>query len=158
VTVAFTASGDVSDYDTARQDLIKTVLAGEANVAPGAVALTITAASVTISATIAVADEATATSTAASLSSGIFASSSTLETALANGGVTVTIATIDTAPTVATVGSSSGSSDSGCGAGCIGGIVGGCFVPILVLILWVARRRQKAEPTSPTMMAKTAAV
>jgi len=32
----------------------------------------------------------------------------------------------------------SSDSDSGCGGGCVGGIIGGCFVPLLLLILWLS--------------------
>ena len=30
------------------------------------------------------------------------------------------------------------SDGGGCGGGCIGGIIGGCFVPVLLLILWMS--------------------
>ena len=35
-------------------------------------------------------------------------------------------------------GDKEGDDDGGCGAGCIGGIIGGCFVPVLMLILWMS--------------------
>lgn len=91
VTATFTAAGDVSDYDTTTQEVIKGVIAAGAGVTADAVTLTITGASVSITASILVSDGAAATSTAASLSSGIFASSSALSAALAGANLALTV-------------------------------------------------------------------
>jgi hypothetical protein len=67
VTVEFRASGAVVDYDTARQDKIKKILADEAAVKPADVTLTITAGSVNIKAVIMLATAAAAIQAEANL-------------------------------------------------------------------------------------------
>ena len=111
VVSAFTASGDVQDYDSAKVAAIKSVLASAAGVGREQVSLTITAASVMITSEISVPDEATADSTSSSLATGIFASADALEAALSTGGVSgVTVAKIDQAPSAQAVLPASGGS------------------------------------------------
>jgi hypothetical protein len=43
----------------------------------------------------------------------------------------------------------SSNSDNGCGGGCVGGIIGGCFVPVLMLILWLSGSFAKWGCASP---------
>ena len=89
VTVAFTLSGDVADYDSTKQDAIKGVVATAAGVAASAVTLDIQAASVTVTATIAVADTAAAHSMKTTITtSGALSSQSDLQTALTSAGLT----------------------------------------------------------------------
>ena len=45
--------------------------------------------------------------------------------------------------------SSSGGGDEGCGGGCIGGIIGGCFVPVLMLTLWMGNVFESKGCPSP---------
>ena len=99
VTVAFTVAGDVSSIDEAAQTAIKAALATAAGITnPLDVHLTISAASVAITAQIVV-DSSAARSTASSLAAGIFASPSSLQSALSTAGTTLTVTTIDLAPT-----------------------------------------------------------
>ena len=98
LTTSFVASGDVSDYDETTQDAIKAVVATEAGVDPSQVTLSISAASVLITATITVleTDGASVTTT---LGDGIFQNAEALTTALTDAGVSgVTVATIESAP------------------------------------------------------------
>ena len=89
VSVVFTLSGDVADYDTTKQDTIKGVVATAAGVATSAITLDIAAASVTVTATIAVADTPTAQSLKTSLAtSGDLSSQSSLQSALTSAGLT----------------------------------------------------------------------
>jgi len=96
-TAAFSASGDVSDYDQATQAGIQTAIASEAGVAVSAVSLDISAGSVIITATIAVPAAQVASSVDA-LSSGMFSSPSALQAALSSAGVAITVEAIQTAP------------------------------------------------------------
>ena len=82
VTTSFTLGGSVSDYDQEAWASIVAALAIAANVAHGAVSLSITAGSVVITAEIAVASVAVATTTAQQLSDGILSDASSLDTAL----------------------------------------------------------------------------
>jgi len=96
----FDASGDVSDYDDARQDGIKAVIADAAGVPASSVLLQVSAGSVVVTSTILIlADDAS--TTAASLSAGIFASPAALGSALTAAGVSgVTISAISPPETV----------------------------------------------------------
>jgi hypothetical protein len=99
VVTAFTASGDVQDYTTAKAAAIKSVLAGAAGVSTEEVHLSFTSASVLITAEIAMADEATAESMSSALAAGVLATPEALEKALSEGGVAgVTVAKIDILP------------------------------------------------------------
>ena len=86
VKATFTLSGSVSDYGEDEVAKIAQTVADGAGVATSAVQIAVESASVKITATIAVAAGA-ATSTASSLSSGILASASALETALVSAGM-----------------------------------------------------------------------
>ena len=86
VMTTFIASGDISEYDVTRLSAIKRVIASAANVDTASVSLTATASSVQIAAEISVPNIAVANSTSAMLASGIFASPSALQAALASGG------------------------------------------------------------------------
>ena len=100
VVTAFSASGDVSDYDQARQDGIKIAVATEAGVAVTAVSLDISPGSVIITATIAV-PAGLASSSVGALSAGMFSSPGALQTALGSTGVLgITIEAIQTAPSI----------------------------------------------------------
>ena len=132
----------MSDYGDAEQASIQKVIATDAGVAPSDVTLTLTAGSVIVTASIAVADQSTATSMASSLADGALADPSTLQTALQTqfttdglSSATVTVEAITTGPVGQGI-PTSGSEDGGSNAGLIGGIVGGCSVPLLMLILW----------------------
>jgi hypothetical protein len=100
VSVAFTLSGDVADYDSTKQTAIREVIADAvAGISESDVTLTISAASVTVTATFNVADTATAQSTQQSLASGIMASASDLQTALQAKTALATV-TVSTAPSL----------------------------------------------------------
>jgi len=107
VTTAFIASGNASEYDATRRSAIKRVIATAANVDIASVSLTIPrfsimadalvaaykyfygtniTAAVEITAEIIVANTAVANSIMSTLASGIFASPSALQAALASGG------------------------------------------------------------------------
>ena len=82
VKTSFTLAGTVNDYGASERLAIQKVLAAEAGVTTDAVSLTITSGSVVVAAEIYVADAATATTTSSTLSTGILASASALDTAL----------------------------------------------------------------------------
>ena len=82
VVTEFTLAGTVNDYGASERLAIQKVLAAEAGVTTDAVSLTITSGSVVVAAEIYVADAATATTTSSTLSTGILASASALDTAL----------------------------------------------------------------------------
>jgi len=136
VTTTFTLSGDVSDYDTAKQDAMKSVFASAAGVDASKVTLIIAPASVFVTIAIAVADSVAASSTQSTLSSGILASASSLQGALTSGGVAGV--TVQSAPVIVsssvspsvTAAQKAGESSSGGGGsmGIIGGAVGAVVV------------------------------
>ena len=98
VTAALLASGDVSDYDRATQNVIQAAIASEAGVAFSAVSLDISAGSVIITATIAV-PAAQAASSVDALTAGIFSNPSAMQAALSlYGMVGITVEAIQTAP------------------------------------------------------------
>lgn len=108
--MVFAASGEVSDYDEAKQDGIRAILAQAANVSKAAVVLVIAAGSVTITATIRAPTTSDAVSIASTLSQGIFASTAALEVAFSDGGIEgVAVLEITKAPTLNDESSSSGS-------------------------------------------------
>lgn len=102
VTATFATAGEVADYNHALRSAIKAVIASAADVNPASVSLAVTAASVRIATTVVVANDAVATSTAASLASGIFASPAALQAALASGGVGGVVVTEITSAPVST--------------------------------------------------------
>jgi len=95
---SFTVSGDLSDYNANKVGQIQSAVAQGANVSNDAVTITVASGSVVVSSTI-VTEAATATQTTSTLTNGIFSSTSSLETALATEGATVSVAAI-TPPTI----------------------------------------------------------
>ena len=99
VIIVFAVSGDVIDYDAARQLVIKEVLASNAGVEQGAVHLTIVGGSVVIRAEIRVASESEAVQAVASLlDAGILSSARALHDALIGRGLTGV--TVTSTPTI----------------------------------------------------------
>lgn len=98
VSAAFIAAGDLADFDAARRESIRSVIAAEARVAPREVELLITSASVRITAEITVATELAAAAAAASLSAGAFSSAAALQAAFDTGGVAIQVERISAAP------------------------------------------------------------
>jgi len=167
--LTLTASGSVSDYTDSDKSSLQQKVANAAGVDESFVTIRVTAASVLITATIAVPASMTPDAVQASLSS-------TLGTA-ADASAALDI-TVEEAPTVALVepppprpslrppspppprlpppgedslrppgGPESGSFD--CDGRCIGGIVGGCFVPVLVCILYLSGAFARCGVPSP---------
>ena len=101
ISATFTLSGDVSDFDASTQDAIKDAIAQSAAVARGAVSLQIAPASVRVTSTITVANQAAADTTASILATTIFASAGALSAALSTAGVTATVGAIESPPAVA---------------------------------------------------------
>ena len=142
VEVAFTLGGSVSDYGAAEQASIKAVLAAEAGVSTSDVILTITAGSVLVSAEIYVATQAAATTATSDLSTGVLATSASLETALTTqfqtDGVptaTLQVQAINEAPAAVTTG-------GGGNGPVIGGSAGAVVaIGIVALVLIVCKRR-----------------
>jgi hypothetical protein len=134
-TASFTLSGVPTDYDTARQTTIKSVLAAAANVPAAAVSLAMTSGSVVVTATILVADADVKSTAMTALRTGIFASASALQTALASGGVSTTV---EGAPVVGDTGS------SGLHPGAIAAIGVSPFVVFLLLITAHAMKKSKS--------------
>jgi len=97
VLSTFTLSGDVSDYGPAEQNTIRRAIATAASVPVSVVRIHLTAASVLVKASIAVADATVAASVSATLSGGILASPDALKSALMADGLTSV--TVTTAPT-----------------------------------------------------------
>lgn len=87
VTATFTLSGDVADYDSAKQKAIRTVFALAAGANATDVTLSIAPASVALALVIAASDAAAASSIQSTLSAGILSSPSSLLAALEAGGV-----------------------------------------------------------------------
>ena len=71
VRVAFSASGDPSEFDAPTRQAIKAVIAGHANVPIHAVGVEVTSGSVIVTVTIAVASEVAASTTARNLADGV---------------------------------------------------------------------------------------
>lgn len=86
VTISFTASGDVTDYDEGKKNGIAQVIADAVGVEQSEVTITIAVGSVIVTAVIATTTMA-ASSTVSTLSNGICASPSALTTALIDGGI-----------------------------------------------------------------------
>ena len=165
MTTTFTLSGDVSDYDTAKQDAMKSVFASAAGVDASKVTLIIAPASVFVTIAIAVADAAAASSTQSTLSSGILASASSLQGALASGGVAGV--TVQSAPVIvsssgadlgsATAAQKAGGSSSGGGGsmGIIGGAVGAVVVVRAIGAGVYYLKKKKQQPSLQTTVTAT---
>ena len=141
--LTLTASGSVSDYTDSDKSSLQQKVANAAGVDESFVTIRVTAASVLITATIAVPASMTPDAVQASLSS-------TLGTA-ADASEALEI-TVEEAPTVALVDDSVRPAESGsfnCDGRCIGGIVGGCFVPVLVCILYLSGAFARCGVPSP---------
>ena len=149
--LTLTASGSVSDFSANDTSSLQQKVAVAAGVDKLLVTIRVVAASVRITATIAVPASTTADAVQTSLSSTL----GTAATASAALGVTV-----EEVPTVALADGGSESEDpltppgsddsqSSCGGGCIAGIVVGCSVPLLVCILWLSGAFGKAGCPSP---------
>jgi len=164
VTTTFTLSGDVSDYDTAKQDAMKSVFASAAGVDASKVTLLIAPASVAVTVAIAVADAAAASSTQSTLSSGILASASSLQGALASGGVAGV--TVQSAPVIvsasgadlgsATAAQKAGGSSSG-GGGSMGIAIGGAVGAVVVVgaigagVYYLKKKKQQPSLQTTTI-------
>eukprot|EP00964_Phaeocystis_antarctica_P067957 scaffold41164_cov69-Phaeocystis_antarctica.AAC.1 len=133
VVLTLTASGSVSDFSENDKSSLQQKVADAAGVDKSLVTIRVVAASVSITATIAVPASTTADAVQTSLSSTL----GTAAAASAALGVTV-----EEVPTVALADGGSESEDpltppgsddsqSSCGGGCIAGIVVGCSVPLL---------------------------
>ena len=145
--LTLTASGSVSDFSDNDKSSLQQKVANVAGVDKSLVTIRVAAASVRITATIAVPASTTADAVQTSLSS-TFGTAAAASAAL---GVTV-----EEVPTVALAESEdpltppgSDDSQSSCGGGCIAGIVVGCSVPLLVCILWLSGAFGKAGCPSP---------
>lgn len=122
VEISFTLSGDVSSYGDAEVAAIRSVIAAEAGVDDSDVTVTITSASVEVTATIAVSDFSEAATVESSLSTGMMRSPTALQAAIQQGSAGSSVlaaATVVAAPVVVTtsapaaaLGTSSSSSDS----------------------------------------------
>jgi hypothetical protein len=158
VVVSFVLSGDVADYDATAISSLKTMIADGAGVASGAVSITITAASVLVTAVIATDDASAASAAASSLSSGIMASASTLSTALASANVDATVqsaptvGSADDAPAVldaALVDNTDDTDDEeggGLSTGALIGIIAGIIVVIVAVALIVVMKKKRKKP------------
>jgi hypothetical protein len=151
VNVEFTVAGDVSDIDASTQTVIKQVIADAAGVAASAVSLTLSSGSVRISAEITFADDSSAESAAVSMSSGIFARSSSLENALAAGGASVTVSAITQAPS--NQDSSGGGSGGDSPVGIIVGVLAG--VSLLTTAGFAYMRQQKKHHANNRVVPST---
>ena len=100
VDVSFVASGDVSDYGTNTQVAISSVIASAAHVDQSAVALTVQAASVRVTAAIQFLSSDVASTAVGSLATGIFSDTYALEAALAAGGVPINVESIASLPAI----------------------------------------------------------
>jgi len=169
VVAAFSAGGDVSDYDQAALDGIKTAIAIEAAIATSAVSLDISPGSVIITATVVV-PAARAASSVDALSTGMFSSPSRLQKALSAAGVVgVAVEAIQTAPMAVSSLSSPASPPSpspsseggidggaddvieggkqGVGTGLIAGIAVAAILAVLVpLCILLRRQRRRMGP------------
>ena len=142
--LTLTASGSVSDYTDSAKSSLQQKVSNVAGVDKSFVTIRVTAASVRITATIAVPASMTPDAVQTSLSSTLGTAADASEAL----GVTV-----EEKPTVALVVDDPlrprGSGSFSCDGGCVGGIVGGCFVPVLVCILWLGGAFAKCGWPSP---------
>ena len=139
VTASFTLGGSVSDYGKAAQTSIKAAIAADAGVSTSAVNLTLTAGSVIVAADIFVASQAEADAKVTKLAAGVLKDAAALETALTAQFVKDGVATTALKVEALTAPQAASTSDGGSNVGAIvGGVVGGCFVPVLMLILWLS--------------------
>ena len=152
VTTEFLLSGSVSDYDAEEQAAIKKVLATEADVSTAAVRLTLTAGSVLIAAEIFFATQSGANFAASTLSTGVVATATSLETAIneqfaADGlGSWVSVQQLLSAPQAIIEGATSEESSSGAGViVVIVGAGGGVGAVVLLVCLCAMRRRGKSS-------------
>ena len=100
MTTAFTASGDVSDFDPSKMEGIKTVFATAARVDPSVVTVTVTSASVLITVAIAFFSQTAATTAVSTLSTGILANQGSLAAALQAAVPSIVVQAIVTAPVI----------------------------------------------------------
>ena len=97
ISITFTLSGDVADYDATKQTTIKSVVASAAGVDASSVTLDITPASVVVTVSFPVADtHAAKTMRMALMSSGALSSQSSLQSALNGAGLTGVV--VESAP------------------------------------------------------------
>ena len=151
VTAAFSASGDVSDFDPGVRQSLRAVIGASAGVPTTAVSLDVSAGSVIITATILVLTEM-ASETATALATSIFASPLALQSALADdgvGGIDVLNITHAPATTVVDGEGQLGDGDAALPLTPIVAGAGGAAVLCLLLACWVCRRRQEEEPPPP---------
>jgi len=143
VTTSFAAAGDVSDYGPSVQASMKEVFGAEAGVSPNAVTLTIASGSVVITAEIAVESAAQASTISSTLNSGVMASPTALQSAMAAQGVTVSVASVS-AP-VANVPAVASSSDSEDNTAIV--IVVAVVAALLLLcVVVMAMKEQQGKP------------
>ena len=145
--LAFSASGDVGDYDAPRRVAIQSVLAVEAGVARSAVTLEIAAASVSIQAAISLLADAAPTA-ADALSAGILASPAALTAALARepAAAGIEVVAITAAPSV----DATDSGDMDVTVIAVAVVVVGCALLALCLLYRRCRRRGRPTPPPPT--------
>ena len=152
VTAVLTVAGAVSDYDAAKQILIRKAIAKSASVHVDQVGLTVTAASVKLAIEIFVDDAATVTSltTALKAEGGMLASGTAFETAMTSGGVTMTVEAITVGSETTPPPSAPPSDDDGLGTGAIVGVVVGCLAFVLAAVgvaaFFMMKKGKKTTP------------
>jgi hypothetical protein len=152
VTAVLTVAGAVSDYDAAKQILVRKAIAKSASVHVDQVGLTVTAASVKLAIEIFVDDAATVTSltTALKAEGGMLSSGTAFETAMTSGGVTMTVEAITVGSETTPPPSAPPSDDDGLGTGAIVGVVVGCLAFVLAAVgvaaFFMMKKGKKTAP------------
>ena len=101
VTSSFTAPGDVSDYSAAELLAVRAIFAAAAGNLPlSAVELVVSSGSVMMTVTVSAESASAANSALSNLNGGIMADASTLNAALATGGVSITVLSVTAAEIV----------------------------------------------------------
>ena len=168
MTTTFTLSGDMADYWlTPDGNRIAMIFASAAGVDVSKVKITLAPASVAFTVVITVADAAAATATKSSLSSGILASASSLQTALADSGVSGV--TVESAPVTVSSSESNLTSEGNTpaqqvgsnmgGGGSMGIVIGGAVGAVVVLGAivrggWFYLKKKKHETAVTTSSSK----
>jgi hypothetical protein len=149
--LTLTASGSVNDYSDSNKASLQQKLADAAGVDKSLVTIRVAAASVRITATIAVPASMAADEVQTSLASTL----GTADAASAALGLTIeevpTIVVLAATLPLTPPSNSSDEPQSSCDGGCIGGVAGGCFVLLLVLVCtgWLSGGFAKTAAGAP---------
>lgn len=139
-----TGAGNVADYTPSVQSQMRIKIAGELGVAYSAVTIAVTSGSVKIKLTVTYATETAAAAGTTALAAKM-ASPATASAFLSTPAFSVTVSSVDTAPSTQSVNASSSSLSGGELAAIIAGSIVGVLL-LLALIYFIQKRKAKGTP------------